>query len=73
MATIYRARDERAEPVAVKVLRPEIAADRDLAERFRREALAASVLRHPNIVACLDTGPDPAGPYLVMASSRART
>ena len=68
MATIYRARDERTgAEVAVKVLRPEIAADRDLAERFRREALAASVLRHPNIVACLDTGADPAGPYLVMA------
>lgn len=67
MATIYRAHDERARTtVAVKVLRPEIAADRDLAERFRREALAASVLRHPNIVACLDTGTDPAGPYLVM-------
>ena len=68
MATIYRARDERTgTEVAVKVLRPDIAADRDLAERFRREALAATVLRHPNIVACLDTGADPAGPYLVMA------
>jgi eukaryotic-like serine/threonine-protein kinase len=68
MATIYRARDERSDRlVAVKVLRPEIAADRDLAERFRREALAASVLSHPNIVACFDTGTDPAGPYLVMA------
>ena len=67
MATIFRARDERTgSDVALKVLRPEIAADRDLAERFRREALAASVLRHPNIVACLDTGTDPAGPYLVM-------
>jgi len=68
MATIYRARDERLETlVAVKVLRREIAADRDLAERFRREALAAAVLNHPNIVACLDTGTDPVGPYLVMA------
>ena len=68
MATIYRARDERLETlVAVKVLRREIAADRELAERFRREALAAAVLNHPNIVACLDTGADPVGPYLVMA------
>ena len=67
MATIYRAHDERTDTaVAVKVLRPEIAADRDLADRFRREALAASVLRHPNIVACLDTGTDPVGPYMVM-------
>ena len=68
MATIYQARDERGGSlVAVKILRPEIAADRDLVERFRREALAASALHHPSIVACLDTGTDPAGPYLVMA------
>ena len=68
MATIYRARDETSGSlVALKWLRPEIAADRDLAERFRREALAASALDHPNIVACLGTGSDPAGPYLVMA------
>ena len=68
MATIFRARDESSGSlVALKLLRPEIAADRDLAERFRREALAASALDHPNIVPCLGTGSDPAGPYLVMA------
>ena len=68
MATIYRARDEQGGSlVALKLLRPEIAADVDLAERFRREALAASALDHPNIVPCLGTGTDPAGPYLVMA------
>jgi eukaryotic-like serine/threonine-protein kinase len=67
MATIYRADDTRlGKAVALKLLRPEITADRDLSERFRREALAATVLRHPNIVACLDTGSDPAGPYMVM-------
>jgi eukaryotic-like serine/threonine-protein kinase len=67
MATIYRAEDTRlGKAVALKLLRPEITADRDLSERFRREALAATVLRHPNIVACLDTGSDPAGPYMVM-------
>jgi tRNA A-37 threonylcarbamoyl transferase component Bud32 len=67
MATIYRAHDTRlGRDVAVKLLRPEISADRDLADRFRREALAATVLRHQNIVACLDTGSDPAGPFLVM-------
>ena len=45
---------------------PEAARDADLASRFRREALAATVLRHPNIVACLDTGTDGDQPYLVM-------
>jgi serine/threonine protein kinase len=67
MATIYRAHDTRTDRVvALKLLRPEISADRDLADRFRREALAATVLRHQNIVACVDTGSDPAGPFLVM-------
>ena len=68
MATIHRATDMRFErEVAVKILRPEVATDRDLAHRFRREALAATVLRHPNIVACLDTGSDGDQAYLVMA------
>ncbi len=67
MATIHRATDVRLErQVAVKLLRPEVASDADLAQRFRREALAATVLRHPNIVACLDTGTDGDQPYLVM-------
>ena len=67
MATVHRATDTRLErEVAVKLLRPEVTADADLAQRFRREALAATVLRHPNIVACLDTGTDGDQPYLVM-------
>lgn len=67
MAEIHRATDLRTgRDVAVKILRPEIVADRDLADRFRREALAATVLRHANIVACLDTGTDAAGPFMVM-------
>ena len=67
MATIHEAMDLTLErPVAVKLLRPEMARDADLADRFRREALAATVLRHPNIVACLDTGTDDGQPFLVM-------
>ena len=67
MATVHRATDIRLDrEVAVKLLKPEVTADADLAQRFRREALAATVLRHPNIVACLDTGTDGDQPYLVM-------
>ena len=67
MATIHQALDLRLErPVAVKLLKPEVVRDADLAGRFRREALAATVLRHPNIVACLDTGTADGQPYLVM-------
>jgi serine/threonine-protein kinase len=67
MATIHQATDLRLDrSVAVKLLRSEASRDADLANRFRREALAATVLRHPNIVACLDTGTDQDQPYLVM-------
>ena len=53
-------------PVAIKLLRREVIADPDIAMRFRREALAATVLRHSNIVACLETGTDDGQPFLVM-------
>jgi serine/threonine-protein kinase len=67
MATVHRALDTRLDrTVAVKLLRREVVADPDIAMRFRREALAATVLRHPNIVACLETGTDEGQPYLVM-------
>jgi serine/threonine-protein kinase len=67
MATVHRATDIRSDrAVAVKLLRAEVSRDTDLAQRFRREALAATVLRHPNIVACLDAGTDGQQPYLVM-------
>ncbi len=67
MATVHRALDTRLDRrVAVKLLRREVIADTDIAMRFRREALAATVLRHPNIVACLEAGSDDGQPYLVM-------
>ena len=67
MATVHRALDTRfGRAVAVKLLRREVIDDTDIAMRFRREALAATVLRHPNIVACLEAGTDDGQPYLVM-------
>ena len=67
MATVHRAIDTKTDrPVAIKLLRREVIADTDIAMRFRREALAETVLRHPNIVACLETGTDDGQPFLVM-------
>ncbi len=67
MATVHRAWDTRSDrAVAIKLLRREVLEDAELAMRFRREALAATVLRHPNIVACLAAGTDVDQPYLVM-------
>ena len=67
MATVFHARDTRLDrAVAVKVLRPEVLADPTIALRFQREAHAATVLRHPNIVACLSVGTERNIPFLVM-------
>jgi serine/threonine-protein kinase len=64
MAEVYRARDLRLDrTVAVKVLRPELAADPVQRVRFGREARAAASLNHPGIVAVFDSG-EGAGPHL---------
>lgn len=71
MAEVRLARDlllDRA--VAVKSLRPELAADPEHRARFRREAVSAALLGHPSIVAVHDTGEDMTDgrpvPYIVM-------
>jgi eukaryotic-like serine/threonine-protein kinase len=56
MATVYLARDCRHDrPVAIKVLRPELAASLG-ADRFLREIKLAANLQHPNILALYDSG-----------------
>jgi serine/threonine-protein kinase len=52
--------------VAVKTLHPELAVDDALRARFRREAIAAAKLGHPDIVATYDTGEDGDVSYIVM-------
>lgn len=59
MAEVWQARDDvLARTVAVKILRQDLAGDDSFVERFKREALAAARLTHPNIVAIYDTGSD---------------
>ena len=66
MSTVYRAFDETLERwVAIKILHPEVAADADQLERFRREARAVARLSHPNVVAVIDAGEDDERPYIV--------
>jgi len=56
MATVYLARDLKHDrPVALKVLRPELAASLG-PERFQREVRLAARLQHPHILTVLDSG-----------------
>ncbi|MDQ3936809.1 MAG: protein kinase, partial [Actinomycetota bacterium] len=69
MSTVFRAQDTVLErPVAVKLLAEHLADDEAFVARFRREALAAARLQHPNIVQVFDSGQDePSGRhYIVM-------
>lgn len=67
MATVWRGEDPLlARAVAVKTLDPRLAEDEALRIRFRREAVAAAAVAHPNIVATYDTGEDDGVAYIVM-------
>ncbi len=56
MATVYLAHDlKHNRPVAIKVLRPELAAALG-ADRFLREIETTANLRHPNILPLFDSG-----------------
>jgi serine/threonine-protein kinase len=67
MAEVWRAADEvLARVVAVKILRPELADDPNISERFQREAVAAARLTHPHIISVFDTGTDDGIRYIVM-------
>ncbi len=68
MAIVYRAHDLRHDrPVALKVLRPELAASLG-AERFVREIRFAAQLQHPHILPVLDSGEVPAEPGVAGAA-----
>jgi serine/threonine-protein kinase len=69
MGAVWRAHDTVLErPVAVKLLRPELAGDRNFRARFESEARNAARVQHPGIAAVYDYGEDTAQrrSYLVM-------
>ena len=57
MAYVFAARDEElGEPVALKVIRPELVGDPDLVTRFKREVRIARQIHHPNVVRIFEFG-----------------
>lgn len=67
MAEVWRATDlQLSRTVAVKLLKPHLAADATLAERFRREAVAAANLNHYNIVTVHDALEDDGRQAVIM-------
>ena len=57
MGQVYRAQDSRLDrTVALKILSPDVAADKRRMQRFRQEAKVASSLNHPNIVTIFEFG-----------------
>lgn len=76
MSTVVEAFDRRLERhVAVKLLAEHLAEDPLFVSRFRREALAAARLVHPNVVQVFDFGLDePSGRhYIVMEIIRGKS
>ncbi len=65
--SVYRGRHTVLErEVAIKVLHPHLVENAVHLERFRREALAASRLNHPNVVAVLDLGQTVDGKHVMV-------
>jgi serine/threonine-protein kinase len=65
-AWVVAARHEDGTKVALKVLKPKYANDKQFTERFLKEAETAGQLRHPNIIRILDIGRDEAHVWFAM-------
>ena len=67
MGTVYRATHLGLDrPVAVKIIKSEFAADRDVADRFLREARTMAKLRHPHAAMIFDAGSLPDGRHFII-------
>lgn len=66
MGEVYKARDSLLNrDVAIKLLPPSLATDRERLRRFQQETQSVAALSHPNILAIYDTGVHNDAPCLV--------
>ncbi len=67
MSEVYRALDlTLGREVALKILRPAVAARPDSLSRFEREARSVAALSHQNVISLYDFGVDDGVPFLTM-------
>jgi serine/threonine protein kinase len=64
MGKVYRAIASDRTPVALKLVKADLARDEMFRRRFAREARIAQTVRHPHVVAVRDTGEEDGIPYL---------
>jgi hypothetical protein len=75
MGIVYRAHhdDLPTRPVALKVLQAPLASDRELLERFKREAQALARIDHANVVRVHDAGTEDGIPWFAMELATGKT
>ena len=67
MGKVYRVEDTKAkEEIALKLIKPEIAADKKTIERFRNELTTARKIAHRNVCKMFDLGEEKGQYYLTM-------
>src|SRR4051794_12590443 len=67
MGTVFLAEDTKLRrPVALKVMRPDLAAHEEARKRFLREAQAAAALKHDHVVTIYHVDEDQGVPFLAM-------
>jgi len=67
MGEVYRVKDKTlSEEMALKVLKPEIAADKDIIERFKNELKLARKIGHRNVCRMYDLNEEEETPYITM-------